>query len=145
MDEREKTGFDYEAHERLKKELEEAGAKGLEDAETSDATLDDEFEAPVAGGPLPPFWKPEEVGARLLGEIVAVRKTKEFEEGRAGEALDVRGAQGMSSVPVSIALSRVEWRRYVGRVVLFIFKGWIELEGGTRMRDIEARPKKEIF
>ena len=106
-----------------------------------------DWEAPVAGGPLPPFWKPEEVGEKLIGEVTAVRKTKEFEEGRSGEALDVRGPHGLSSVPVSVALSRVDWRRYVGRVVMFVFKGWIDLEqpDGTtnRMRDIEARPRKE--
>lgn len=109
--------------------------------------LDEDFEEPIAGGPLPPFWKPEEVGEELVGEVTAVRKTKEFEEGRSGEALDVRGAEGMSSVPVSAALSRVDWRRYVGRVVKFVFKGWIDIEqpGGTknRMRDIEARPLKD--
>lgn len=104
----------------------------------------DEFESPVAGGPLPPFWKPETVGERLIGEVVAVRKTKDFGEGRAqGDAIDVRADGEFHSIPVSAALSRVDWKRYVGRVVAFIFNGWIDLDGGTRMRDIEARPKKE--
>jgi hypothetical protein len=105
--------------------------------------LDTDFEEPIAGGPLPPFWKPETEGEELIGEVTAVRKTKDFGEGRSGEALDVRAAGELHSIPISAALSRVDWQRYVGRVVKFVFKGWLDLDGGTRMRDIEARPKKE--
>ena len=102
-----------------------------------------DFEEPIAGGPLPQFWKPEEVGTILVGEVMAVRKAKDFGDGRSGEAIDVRSEDGMHSVPISAALSRVDWRRYVGRTVAFVFKRWIELEAGTKMRDIEARPKKQ--
>lgn len=105
--------------------------------------VDSDFEEPIAGGPLPPFWKPEEIGTILIGEVMAVRKAKDFGDGRSGEAIDVRSESGTHSVPISAALSRVDWRRYVGRTVAFVFKGWIDLEGGTKMRDIEARPKKK--
>ena len=138
-DEREK-GFDYEAHEKLKAELEEE-AKGLEDAETSDANEDGEFGDPVITGDLPSFWKPEIVGERRVGEVTAVRKTKDFGQGP-GEAINLRGAHGLWALPISAGLVDIDWRKQIGRIFLFIFKGWLELSPTTKMRKFVVRPKK---
>jgi len=134
-------GFNYEAHERLKRELEESEAKGLEDAETSDANEDAEFGDPVIDGELPPFWKPDIDGEKRIAEVTAVRKTKDFGKGR-GEAIVLRGAEGRWSLPIGAGLVEVDWRRMVGRTFMFIFKGWIELKDDTRMRKFVVRPKK---
>ena len=136
----ERGGFDYEAHEKLKREL-EAEAKGLEDAETSDANEDAEFGDPVITGDLPPFWKPETVGERRIGEVTAVRKTKDFGQG-SGEAINLRGAAGLFALPISAGLVDIDWRKQIGRIFLFVFKGWIELSPTTKMRKFVVRPKK---
>ena len=147
MDKDERGGFDYEGHEKLKREL-EAEAKGLEDAETSDANEDAEFGDPVITGDLPPFWKPETVGERRIGEVTAVRKTKDFGQG-SGEAINLRGAAGLFALPISAGLEGVDWRKQIGRIFLFVFKGWIKFEVQTlngpveyQMRKFVVRPKK---
>ncbi|MCJ7485285.1 MAG: hypothetical protein MUQ25_03840 [Candidatus Aminicenantes bacterium] len=137
-------GFDYEAHEKLKAELE---AKGLEDAETSDANEDAEFGPPWIDGELPPFWKPDELGERRIGEVTAVRRTKQF-PGRdePGEAINLRGEAGLFAIPISVGLEGIDWRKQIGRTFLFLFKGWVEfdLPDGTKakMRKFVVRPKK---
>ena len=136
----EREGFDYEGHERLKKELEEE-AKDLGDAETSDANEDSEFGDPVITGDLPPFWKPELVGDRRIGEVTAVRKTKDFGQGP-GEAINLRGAAGFWALPISAGLVDIDWRKQIGRIFLFVFKGWLELSPTTKMRKFVVRPKK---
>ncbi|MBE3120022.1 MAG: hypothetical protein IMZ50_14865 [Candidatus Atribacteria bacterium] len=133
---------DYEA---IEKRLEEERAKGLDDAERSDANEDSEFGPPWIDGELPAFWKPEMYGERRVGEVTAVRKTKDFGKG-VGEAINLRGGAGLFAIPVSAGLADIDWRRHVGRVFLFIFKGWFEFElpDGTmaKMRKFIVRPKK---
>ena len=151
----ERGGFNYEEHERLKKELEEeAGidAKNRRDAnemaeqldaEASDANEDADFGDPVITGDLPPFWKPETVGERRIGEVTAVRKTKDFGQGQGpGEAINLRGAAGLFALPISAGLVDIDWRKQIGRIFLFVFKGWIELSPTTKMRKFVVRPKK---
>ena len=144
MDKDERGGFDYEGHEKLKREL-EADAKGLEDAETSDANEDAEFGPAIITGELPPFWKPETVGERRIGEVTIVRKTKDFGKG-VGEAVNLRGGAGLFSLTIGPGLADIDWRRQVGRIFLFIFKGWVEfdLPDGTKakMRKFVVRPRK---
>ena len=79
-------GFDYEAHERLKKELEADAAIDAKlrqddrlmgeqlDAETSDANEDEELVHD--SGELPPFWKPEVVGEAVKGKITPLGESR---------------------------------------------------------------------
>ncbi len=102
---------------------------------------DDDFGDAVIDGELPPFWKPEQEGEKRIAEVTGVRKTKDFGKG-AGEAIVLRGADGRWSLPIGAGLVEVDWRRMIGRVFMFIFKEWLELKEGTRMRKFIVKPKK---
>ena len=105
---------------------------------------DGDFGDPVINGELPPFWKPDEDGERRIGEVIGVRKTKDFGEGAGpGLAINLRGAEGLYALPVSAGLASFDWTRQVGRVFLFIFKGWQELAEGTKMRKFIVRPMRD--
>jgi len=105
-------------------------------------TESEEFGPPVIDGELPPFWKPEVLGERRIGEVLNVRKTKDFGEHQ-GEAIEIRGAEGLSSIPISVGLRGIDWHKQIGMTFMFIFNGWLELEGGTKMRKFIVRPKRE--
>jgi hypothetical protein len=102
---------------------------------------DADFDDPVIDGELPPFWKPDVEGEARIGEVTAVRKTKDFGRG-AGEAITLRGNEGLFSLPIGAGLVDLDWRKQVGRIFLFVFKGWVELTPTTKMRKFVVRPKK---
>jgi hypothetical protein len=131
-------GFDYEAHERLKKELEEAGAKGLEDAETSDANEDEELIHDSSD--LPPFWKPEVVGEKVQGVVCSVRKTQ-FEK----PAVHFRTPTGMIAVPVSIGLEDVNFEALIGRRLTITFKGLVETKAGRQVKQFRVTAERLPF
>lgn len=132
-------GFDYEAHERPKKELEGDDAKGLEDAETSDANEDGE-ELIHDSSELPPFWKPETAGEALRGVVCSVRKTQ-FEK----PAVHVRTAQGMIAVPVSYGLEDVNFEALTGRRLTITFKGLVETKSGRFVKQFRVTAEKLPF
>lgn len=114
----------------------------MDEDERIEGMRDEDFGNPVIDGELPPFWKPETEGERLIGEVTAVRKTKDFGRGP-GEAIQLRGPAGMSSLPIGAGLSEINWHRQVGRVFLFVFKGWLDLPEGKRIRKFIVRPRKD--
>ena len=134
LEEKEK-GFDYEAHERLKKELEGDGAKELEGVETSDANEESILEP----GDLPPFWQPTEKGDKRRGELRSVRKTK------FNEALRLLTAEGMIAVPVGDAMADVNFEALVGRILTLEFTGFVETKGGNKLRTFRITAAKEAF
>lgn len=107
------------------------------------------FGAPVIDPELPPFWKPEVEGERRMGEVFAVRPTKDFGKGEGrGEAIHLRGPEGLFSIPVGANLKHLNWHYQIGMVFLFEFKGWQELEPSedgekTRCRRWIVRPLKQ--
>ena len=108
------------------------------------ATPEQLFGPPVIDPELPPFWKPEEPGEKRLGEVFAVRRTKDFGEGQGrGEAIYLRGPEGLYSIPIGANLKNINWHHQIGMVFLFEFKGWQELEEGNRCRTWEVRPLKQ--
>lgn len=129
----ERKGFDYDKFE--------AEAGRIEGAASSEDNFDAEFDEPLITGDLPPFWKPEIVGEKRIGEVTAVRKTKDFGDGP-GEAINLRGAVGLFALPISAGLVDIDWRKQIGRTFLFVFKGWIELSPTTKMRKFVVRPKR---
>ena len=135
MDAEEKEkGFDYEAHEKLKAELE---AKGLEDAETSDAN---EEELIHDSSELPPFWKPEVVGEALRGVPCSVRKTQ-FEK----PAVHFRTPTGMIAVPVSAGLEDVNFEALIGRRLTITFLGLAETKSGRQVKQFRVTAEKLPF
>ncbi|MBE3087759.1 MAG: hypothetical protein IMZ71_01375 [Chloroflexi bacterium] len=102
------------------------------------------FGPPVVDPELPPFWKPEVVGDRRLGEVRAVRPTKDFGEGRErGEAIHLVGPDtGVFSIPIGANLKLYDWKKQVGRTFLFEFAGWQNLEDDMRCRKWIVLPLK---
>jgi hypothetical protein len=113
----------------------------MDEDERFEGLGDEDFGDAVIDGELPPFWKPEDEGDKRIGEVTAIRKTKDFGRGP-GEAIQLRGPEGMFSLPIGAGLSEVCWRRQVGRIFHFIFKGWVDLTDGKRVRKFIVRPKK---
>jgi hypothetical protein len=138
-------GFDYEAHERLKKELEDGASaadlspEAAEASMESDANEDGEELIHDSSG-LPPFWKPETAGEALRGVVCSVRKTK-FEK----PAVHLRTALGMMAVPVSAGLEDVNFEALTGRRLTITFKGLAETKSGRFVKQFRVTAEKLPF
>lgn len=103
----------------------------------------DEFEGAEAGpdeetifdpGQDFEFWKPEVAGQELRGRLVRVK-----EKGTYGPTLRVSTPEGLRAVGLTEQLKDVDWKALVGRDLIFVFLGWRELKGGTRMRNVKVK------
>jgi len=111
-------------------------------------TPEDLFGPSVIDPELPPFWKPEKIGEKRLGEVLSVRPLKDFGKGEGrGEAIFLRGPDGLFSLPLGANLKTYNWRSVIGLVFLFEFKGWQTIEHAesedTRCRTWLVRPLKQ--
>ena len=107
---------------------------------------DQDFEDPVVNGELAPFWQPQEDGEVRVAEVLGTRPTKDFGQGP-GEAILLRGREGVFALPETADLAVLNWQRERGRVYRFTFKGWLELPDGPKgekrkMRKFIAQRKK---
>jgi hypothetical protein len=105
---------------------------------------DEDFDEALITGELAPFWKPEVEGEVRIAEVGRVRKTKDFGDG-AGEAVTLRGAEGVYALPISAGLADVDWPAQRGRVFRFKFLGWFDFERDSvkyRMRKFEVKKRK---
>lgn len=62
-------------------------------------------------------WKPEQVGEKRIGKLMAVTNTKY------NPILRLATASGTENVPVSTHLADIDFGQYIGRKFLFEFTG----------------------
>jgi len=118
---------------KMRQEEEARPEKGLED---------DEERSLLEPGDLPPFWKPEMMGAMMQGELLSIRKLPY------SEVLHLRTDTGVVAIPISYSMEEVNFWALKGQRLRFVFKGTTETKSGNRVKlfritKLKAKEKSE--
>lgn len=66
------------------------------------------------------FWKPKEEGESRTGKFLGKTTTTY------GEVLNIDTANGLSQIPVSVVLKKVDWDKHIGKNLFFQYAGTVK-------------------